>query len=69
MKKFRGGIPGKSEISKETGERNMIVTVIKGRKYTVTFGKDTVTFRYADTGKVKAVVPSEIKLGELLRQW
>jgi len=46
----------------------MIVTVIKGRKYTVTFGKDTVTFRYADTGKVKAVVPSEIKLGELFKQ-
>ena len=47
----------------------MIVTVIKGRKYTVTFGKDTVTFRYADTGKIKAVAPVNTKLNELLRQW
>lgn len=47
----------------------MIVTTIKGRKYTVTFGKDTVTFRYADTGKIKAVAPVKTKLNELLKQW
>lgn len=47
----------------------MIVTTIKGRKYTVTFGKDTVTFRYADTGKIKAVAPVDTKLSELLKQW
>lgn len=47
----------------------MIVTVIKGRKYTVTFSKDTVTFRYAENGKIKAVAPVNTKLNELLKQW
>lgn len=47
----------------------MIATMIKGRKYLVTFGKDTVTFRYTDTGKIKAVVPVNTKLNELLKQW
>lgn len=47
----------------------MIVTTIKGRKYTVTFGKDVVTFRYAENGKIKAVAPVKTKLNELLKQW
>ena len=47
----------------------VVLANIKGTKYVIEFRETSVTFRNADTGKIKMVAPIRAKLTDILKAW